>query len=218
MQVIRSLKQALQPSVTDVEVEFQLPPGFEAFRTPAKIPAIFKGNKIVVYGILKRKAASDALLEAGVTGTATLKGQILSEPINHSVSFEISPPPLFGDKEFGSQTGFEMPVVHHLAAKSLLSDWSNGLGWSSTALTDERKLKLSIESSVISEHTAFIAFNEDQDEPIEGAVKVWDLTASMARQEQPQFRSLGMTGRPNSMWSMVPPTMNAAAPMGAAMS
>ena len=39
-QVIASLKRALQPSVTDLEVDFQLTSSFEAFQAPAKIPTI----------------------------------------------------------------------------------------------------------------------------------------------------------------------------------
>ena len=34
-----------------------------------------------------------------------------------------------------------------------------------------------MESSVISEHTAFIAYDADQSKPIEGALQVWDLAA-----------------------------------------
>ena len=187
LQVISSLKRALQPAVTDVQVEFQLTSGFEDYQAPAKIPTIFKGDKIVVYGILKSKAASDAPLEAGVTGTATLKGRVSGVSISHSVSFSIPSPPSAGERQIGSLTGFEMPVLHHLASKSLLNDWSKGFGWSSTALTGERKqemIQLSIESSVVCEHTAFVAYDVDQSQAIEGAIQVWDLTAAMAEQQQ----------------------------------
>lgn len=177
----------MQPAVTDVQVEFQLTSGFEDYQAPAKIPTIFKGDKIVVYGILKSRAASDAPLEAGVTGTATLKGRVSDVPISYSVSFSIPSPPSVGEGQIGSLTGFEMPVLHHLASKSLLNDWSKGYGWSSTALTGERKqemIQLSIESSVVCEHTAFVAYDVDQSQAIEGAIQVWDLTAAMAEQQQ----------------------------------
>ncbi len=185
MQVIGSLKRALQPSVTDVEVDFQVTSGFEVIQSPAKIPTIFNGDKVVVYGIFKSKAVSDTPLEAGLTGTATLKGQILNMPISHSLILNIPSPSLVGD-EINSYSEFDIPVLHHLAAKTLLSDWSNGQGWSSTGLTGECKqemIKLSIDCSVISEHTAFVAYDEDQSQVIEGAIQVWDLAASTARQE-----------------------------------
>ena len=180
---MKSLKRALQPCVTNVDVDFKLTPGFEVLRAPAKIPSIFKGDKIVVYGIFKSKATSN---DRELTGTATIKGQISDIPIADSVTFKIPPPTSAGEKVVNSSTEFEMPVVHHLAAKSLLSDWSKGLGWSSTALTPERKQKmieLSIESNIISEHTAFVAYDVDQSQPIEGAMQVWDLTASAAKSQ-----------------------------------
>lgn len=170
--------------MTNVEVDFNLPSGFEVTQAPAKIPTIFNGDKVVIYGIFKSRATTDTPLEAGLTGTATLKGQILSTPITHTLTFDIPAPSLPGEEAMGSQSGFEIPVVHHLAAKSLLSDWSRGEGWSSTALPDECKqeiIKLSIESKVISEHTAFVAYDEDQSQVIEGAIQVWDLAAPMAR-------------------------------------
>ena len=42
---------------------------------------------------------------------------------------------------------------------------------------------MSIESSVVSAHTAYIAVDEDQDKPIEGAIQTWDLSATMAASE-----------------------------------
>ena len=38
-------------------------------------------------------------------------------------------------------------------------------------------IKLSIESSVVSSFTSYIAIDEDQLKPIEGAIKIYDLTA-----------------------------------------
>ena len=97
-----------------------------------------------------------------------------------------------GEDQLESRTGFDLPVVHHLAAKSLLSDWKAGKGWGSTALTHEREQEstnLSIESSVICEHTAFVAIDEEQNKPIEGAITLHDITATMI-----QPRNLGGGG------------------------
>ena len=86
-----------------------------------------------------------------------------------------------GEDQLESRTGFDLPVVHHLAAKSLLCDWKAGKGWASTSLTQEREQEstnLSIESSVICEHTAFVAIDEEQKKPIGGAITVHDVTAT----------------------------------------
>ena len=199
LKVIGSLKKALQPSVTDLKLEFDLPSGFEAFQAPSNIPTLFKGDKVVIYGILKTKAASDSPLQSGVRGKASLKGQISEKAIAHSISFDIPAPPLMGEDQLESSTGFDLPVIHHLAAKSLLSDWKAGKGWGSTALTQEREqesINISIESCVICEHTAFVAVDQEKKQPIEGAITTYDITANVIRDyEGFGFRAMGMARR-----------------------
>ncbi len=137
---------------------------------------------MVIYGILKSKAGSDDPLQSGVQGKASLKGHISGESFTHSISFDVPAPPLLGEDQLESSTGFDIPVIHHLAAKSLLSDWKAGKGWSSTALTLEREhesINLSIESSVVCEHTAFVAVDKEQKKLIKGAITLCDISATM---------------------------------------
>ena len=157
--VIRSLKRALQPAVTDVSVEFKVSSEFTPTQSPHNLPPVFSGEKMVVYGILKPKGTPKSKV---VSGTAVLKGKLLGKPVKHSVAFTFNPT---------STTSPLLPTVHHLAAKALIKDWQN----------DNRSkqdiVKLSIESSVISFHTAFIAVDEENSEPISGAMKTWDVQA-----------------------------------------
>ena len=67
-----------------------------------------------------------------------------------------------------------LPVIHHLAAKALISDWESE-GKEKKSIVD-----LSIESSVISSHTAFIAVDEESSEPVSGAMKTYDIRAPHA--------------------------------------
>ena len=176
--MISSLKRALQPSVTDLKAEFKLPAGYEMLQAPAKLPTIFNGDKAVVYGIVCSKGKKT--LDSAVEGTATLRGLILGKTIEYSIPFQI-PQPL--EEETGP---FTMPMVHHLAAKSLLKDWEAGEGVKQLKPpVKEAIIKLSIDSSVVSAHTAYVAVavDEDQDKPIEGAIQTWDVTAMMAQQE-----------------------------------
>ncbi len=106
------MKRALQPSVTELEVDFNLPSGFEAFQAPSNIPTVFNGDKVVIYGILKSKAASDDPLQSGVQGTALLRGQISGKPITYTASFDVPAPPIKGEDQLESSTGFDMPIVH----------------------------------------------------------------------------------------------------------
>ena len=178
-QVISSLKRALQPAVTDLEVEFDVPSGFQALQAPTKLPTLFDGDKVVIYGIIKSKASSDEPLSTSVQGTATLRGKVVGKTLEYKISFEIPEPA-------DTQPSFDLPIIHQLASKSLIVDWQNKEGWSVTVTEKERKqeiVDLSVESSVVSSHTAYIAVDEDQDKPIEGAIKMWDLTAGMMAQE-----------------------------------
>ena len=157
VQVIRSLKRALQPAVTDVRVDFMVPGGYEVVQSPQNLPPIFNGEKLVVYGILKAKgSARDG------SAKAVLKGMILGKKLEHSVSFQLVP--ILGAAP-------ELASIHHLAGKALVKDWE------SEGRSKESVVKLSIESSVVSSHTAFVAIDEENSEPIPGAMKTWDIQA-----------------------------------------
>ena len=68
-------------------------PSFKVYQAPEEVPTLFSGDKVVIYGIMKkRKSASDQSLQGGVNGTATLTGQILSKPVEFQITFEIPPP------------------------------------------------------------------------------------------------------------------------------
>ena len=163
MQVIRSLKRALQPAVTDVAVEFKLSGDqaqWEILQSPQKPPLIFNGEKVVIYGILKSKTTP----KEEVSGTAVLRGSMLGKVVEHSVPFMFQPTEFQG-----------LPTVHHLAAKALIKDWQTMGGRDSKEI-----VRLSVESSVISSHTAFIAVDEESSEPVAGAMKTWDVRTHMA--------------------------------------
>ena len=169
-QVISSLKKALQPSVTDVKLTFSVPPGVNVLQSPNKIPPVFNGDKLVMYGILKGGKA--------MSGTATLSGNILGRPMEHVIEFSVT----------GGESDNGMPVVHQLAAKGLIRDWE-GEG-------DKKKgdiIKMSTESGVVSSYTAYVAIDEEQDKPIAGALKIWDLTA--VGDQTVSFMSTGLKGR-----------------------
>ena len=176
--MISGLKRALQPAVTDLSIKFDVPPSFKVYQAPAEVPTLFSGDKVVVYGIIKkRKSASDEPLKAGVNGTATLTGRILGKPIQFKLTFEI--PPL---SDF--QSSVEMPIVHDLASKALIHELENGESWTDAATYKQRKkdiVNLSIESGVVSSYTAYIALDEGQDKLIEGAVKTWDIVTTMTQ-------------------------------------
>ena len=187
LQVIASLKRALQPAVTDFEVAFDIPSGFQAAQAPAKLPVLYNGDKTTIFGILKSKALSDDPLHTSLVGSATLRGKVLGQPFEYLLQFSIHEP--------SASNTMSQTFVHQLAAKALIQDWQ------SESSRKKDVIDLSIESSVISSHTAYIAIDEDQDKPIEGAIKVWDVLAATA-QQGPVYSGFAFS----SGYNMVPTT------------
>ena len=153
--------------MTDVELKLSVPPGIEVLQAPSKIPPVFNGEKLVLYGWLKGGAGKSG------PGCAVLRGKMLGSPVEHRVDFQLG---------VSSLSPTDIPIVHQLASKSLIQDWQDGNGLSGKSDKEKKSaiIKLSVESSVVSSHTAYIAVDEDQDKPIEGAIKTWDLTATEA--------------------------------------
>ena len=165
MQVIRSLKRALQPAITNVSVEFKVAKGCEVLQSPQNLPPLFNGEKLVVYGILKSKAAT---IKKQADAIVILKGNMQGRMQEYTVSFTLD-----------ATEALSLPVIHHLAAKALIADWESE--------NKEKKVivDLSIESSVISSHTAFIAVDEESSEPVSGAMKTYDIGAQMHEDRPP---------------------------------
>jgi len=153
-------------------VEFKVPPEFEVLQSPKNLPPVFNGEKMVVFGILKRKTLHTPSQGANVNGTAVLKGSVLGKVVEHSISFTFPPIPIKAPA---------LPSVHHLAGKALIKDWQD------EDRLKEEIVKLSINSSVVSSHTAFIAIDEENTEPVSGAMKTWDIQAEF-KPQPPQYR------------------------------
>ena len=162
--MIRSLKHALQPAVTGTKVHFSLPFGYTAKVVPEQVPPIFFGERTIVYGILEKNLLGKVL--SGSKGTVTLEGEVLGEKIKHVLEFEVP-------REGAGQPQL-VPTIHHLAGKALIKRLQNE---ESAGSKKDEIVKLSCECSVISKHTAFIAIDENQKEPVKGSLQTWDVVA-----------------------------------------
>ena len=142
--------------MTDISLEFKVPSKCVVLQSPQNLPPIFNGEKLVAYAVIQSKAPFK-----GLKCTALLKGKMLGAKQKYSIPFVLD----------SSATAPGLPVIHHLAAKALITDWE-------TARKEKKSIvDLSIESSVISSHTAFIAVDEESSEPVSGSMKTFDLRA-----------------------------------------
>lgn len=48
-QLIKSLKKAFEPVLTDVRIDWYLPENMEAFLSPSEIPPLYPGNHLIGY-------------------------------------------------------------------------------------------------------------------------------------------------------------------------
>ena len=54
-----ALQHAMQPAITDIEVSWHLPEGYDVIQTPKRVPVVFDKERLVLYGILSRPAGSE---------------------------------------------------------------------------------------------------------------------------------------------------------------
>ena len=153
----------MQPAVTGTKVHFSLPFGYSAKVVPEQVPPIFFGECIIVYGILRTDMLGKVV--SGSKGTVTLEGDLFGAKIKHVLEFEV-PEEDMGQSQL-------VPTIHHLAGKALIKDLQN----EESVTAKDEIVKLSCDCSVISKHTAFIAIDEDQKEPVKGSLQTWDVVA-----------------------------------------
>ena len=103
-----------------------------------------------------------------IKGKAVLKGEVSGQQVKHVVQFSSRPA--------GAANTSDIFPVHRLAAKALIADWQDA-GRSKGDI-----VSVSVESSVISRHTAFIAVDEDSSSPVQGALQTWDIKTNLVEQ------------------------------------
>ncbi|XP_028392596.1 von Willebrand factor A domain-containing protein 5A-like [Dendronephthya gigantea] len=158
-QVISSLKKAMQPAVTNTQVSYTTPAGVTVTSVPkGSLPAIFIGERLIVYAILHHSSLSSETQE----GTVCLTGDLLGAKVEHNMRFQV---PLAVTKDNMSQVS----TIHHLAAKRSIKEME-----SSNDSSPEIK-QLSCDSNVISSQTAFIAIDEERKKAVKGSLQTWDI-------------------------------------------
>ena len=161
-QVIRSLKKAIQPTVTDTQISYTMPNGVTATSAPDSVPSIFVGERMIAYGILP----SSSPLTKTQDGAISLSGDLLGAKIEHNMKFQV---PVSVTKESVSQVS----TIHHLAAKKLIKEMELNTSTSKNNIM----IELSCNSSVICSQTAFIAIDEERKEAVKGSLEIWDILA-----------------------------------------
>ncbi|XP_028392748.1 von Willebrand factor A domain-containing protein 5A-like isoform X1 [Dendronephthya gigantea] len=158
--VIRFLKKAMQPAVTNTQVSYTTPAGVTVTSVPkGSLPAIFIGERLIVYAILHHSSPSSETQE----GTVCLTGDLLGAKVEHNMRFQV---PLAVTKDNVSQVS----TIHHLAAKRSIKEME------SSNDSSPEIIQLSCDSNVISSRTAFIAIDEERKEAVKVSLQLtWDM-------------------------------------------
>ncbi|XP_068926200.1 von Willebrand factor A domain-containing protein 5A-like [Petaurus breviceps papuanus] len=153
---LRSLKRALQPVVQDVSLTWTLPPGLEATLLSPAPTAIFWGQRLIVYAQLKGTNASKE-----AAGEVCLHYKLQGGDFRNTVPFCLDP------------KADDKLTIHRLAAKSLIQSLDEN--FQDAAEGKKKVVDVSLQSGVVSSHTAYIAINKELNEPIQGPLTRRDI-------------------------------------------
>ncbi|XP_043914200.1 von Willebrand factor A domain-containing protein 5A-like isoform X2 [Protopterus annectens] len=147
--VLQSLKRALQSSVKDISVSWQLPSGVKASLLSKAPVVMFQNQRSIIYAQLKGK------LDEKAEGHASVEYIFEDQKCKESLQFRLEP-------ERSSRL-----TVHHLAGKRMISELEEGEHENSDEVK-KRITALSLQTGIISSHTAFVAINKELNQPIKG--------------------------------------------------
>ncbi|KAH0515458.1 von Willebrand factor A domain-containing protein 5A [Microtus ochrogaster] len=147
-----SLKLALNSSVDDISLSWDLPPCLSACILSPKQTAICRGQRLIIYAQL-----TGTMPQEESSGEVCFKYTFKGRSLENRVTFSLQP------KTNASFT------IHRLAAKSLIQ--TKDLGFHETSERAKKDVaSISIQSGVLSSFTAFLAINKELSQPVRGPV------------------------------------------------
>uniref|UniRef100_A0A3B4EWC9 VIT domain-containing protein n=1 Tax=Pundamilia nyererei TaxID=303518 RepID=A0A3B4EWC9_9CICH len=173
--VMQSLQFALQPSVIDISVTWDLPKEVSVTVLTPPITSILQGQRSLIYAQLTGQVGA-------AEGCVTLKYSLAGHPSENQLHFSLRP---------AEDTGL---TVHMLAARTLIRSLEMEARDDKGERDEEMKKKveeLSIQSGVSSAFTAFIAVSKSSGEAIQGPLipppgecYFWHISAALLGQAQ----------------------------------
>ncbi|CAI5693962.1 unnamed protein product [Oreochromis niloticus] len=149
--VMQSLRFALQPTVVDISVTWDLPKEVSVTVLSPPVTALFQGQRSLIYAQLTGQSSEAA------EGCVTVKYSLAGHPSENQLHFSLRP---------AEDTGL---TVHKLGARTLIRSLEEGedRGWQDTKVK-EKVVQLSVQSGISSSLTAFIAVFNNNGEAIQG--------------------------------------------------
>ncbi|XP_069040335.1 von Willebrand factor A domain-containing protein 5A-like isoform X2 [Lepisosteus oculatus] len=159
--VMQSLRFALQPVVKEISVCWDVPPGIKVSLLSPSPTMLFRGQRALLYAQLTGQCDSSAV------GSVCLQYTLGDKSVKNELTFSLN-----SDMDSGL-------AIHRLGACTLIrflegQERERAQGKEKEVL-NQRLIKLSTESGVSCSHTAFIAINKDNKQPVQGALLCRDI-------------------------------------------
>ncbi|XP_068682454.1 von Willebrand factor A domain-containing protein 5A-like isoform X1 [Montipora foliosa] len=166
--VIKTLKRALQPVITDVSVTWDLPQGWVVQQIPSTLSPLFSGDRLVIYGLLKssENASQDGETVVRLQGTLSQH-----ERMEHLITFPTPTTSITTDTVVDPNSS---AILHCLAAQKFIQvkqdDLSDKYGAEVEDVTS-RIISVSKSANVASKFTSFVAVDKENHQPVSGALR-----------------------------------------------
>ncbi|KAH0626612.1 hypothetical protein JD844_001692 [Phrynosoma platyrhinos] len=148
LQALQSLKKALQPAVTKISLNWDLPPGLEVVLVGSGPHVIFQGQWCLIYAQIRGQLQSSHYTE----GTAVLHYAFQDQTFMETAKFSLN-----------TQEKDRLPV-HRLAAQALLQELEGAKEMEKKRLA----LETSLSSGVVCSQTAYVGVSTELGKPIQG--------------------------------------------------
>ncbi|XP_062849562.1 von Willebrand factor A domain-containing protein 5A-like isoform X2 [Trichomycterus rosablanca] len=188
--VMQSLRYALQPAVVDVREVWS---GVSTTRLSPPIKTIFNGQRALIYAQLKGEECQ----KPDAKGKISVQYRLGAEEVTNTLEFSLNPT---------ENSGL---TIHRLGARSLIRSLERkeqDEGADKDALKAQ-VVDLSIQSGVISSHTAFIAVNKGSGQAVKGPMLTRRVPTAM------RFGSVPMPKMMRCRGAAMPMMMPCSAPM-----
>lgn len=149
--VMKTLKLAMQATVTDLCLEWHLGGSVKLAQVPRMMPPLFAGDRLIVYAV---NSSEQSVLD----GHVELKGRVSERPIQFRLDV--------ASGRHTSPTDNALPI-HRLAAKAEI----NHLQDREKELTDKIKSEivlLSLAANIVSRHTSMVGVDKGRAEKVSG--------------------------------------------------
>ncbi|KAM3821591.1 von Willebrand factor A domain-containing protein 5A-like [Vipera latastei] len=179
---LQSLKKALQPAMTGISLNWELPSGLEATLVGSGPQVIFQGQRCLIYAQIRGQLQASGSMEGAAIVRYNFQNETSTETTKFSLRLEKT----------------DRLPVHRLAAQALLQELEED-----KEKVEEKQLlalETSLSSGVVCSQTAYVGVNTELGKPVQGALLHRDVPLPVCQASSGLF-CCAMTSSFNNQWA-----------------